>query len=175
MRRLIILGISIAALAVPATALANVAVENGVGSVGKGDVQYALGGNNAAFDTYASSVKFSVNKETVFRLVYRCNGVDYINEVTNKAVQPIAAHATKSANGRQITGWNLTGQEGAVTSSVTTYSNSSAYFQAFMACGFKTPETLPTDDPTVSTGILQVTGNGVTKDLPNTPVPAPVV
>jgi hypothetical protein len=28
---------------------------------------------------------------------------------------------------------------------------------------------------TYTTGVVQVTGDGVTKDLPNTPVPAPVV
>ena len=44
MRKLIILGISIAALAIPATALATVAVDaSGNGFVGKGDVQTALG------------------------------------------------------------------------------------------------------------------------------------
>ena len=51
MRKLIILGISIAALAIPATALATVAVDaSGNGFVGKGDVQTALGyGNDGAF------------------------------------------------------------------------------------------------------------------------------
>ena len=49
MRKLIILGISIAALAIPATALATVAVDSsGNGFVGKGDVQTALGYHNDA-------------------------------------------------------------------------------------------------------------------------------
>ena len=50
MRKLIIIAASLAALAIPTAAIASVAVDNGVGSVGKGDVQTALGWNNADFD-----------------------------------------------------------------------------------------------------------------------------
>ena len=49
MRKLIILASSLLALAIPTAAMANVAVEeNGVGFVGKGDVQNALGLKNDA-------------------------------------------------------------------------------------------------------------------------------
>ena len=66
MRKLIIIAASFAALAIPTAAIATVAVDNGIGSVGKGDVQTALGWNNAAFDKVApGSLKFTVNAEQV--------------------------------------------------------------------------------------------------------------
>ena len=165
---------AIALFATAAVASASVAVDaTGNGVVGKGDVQYAIGGNNAAFDTYAPSVKFTVKTETVWHQVYRCNGVDYINDITNKSVQRIAASALESANGKQITGWNLTGPEGAVTSSTTTYSNLSAYSKAFMACYFSGGTVQDLSTPQTSTSSLYVNVDG--KDgvpLPNTPVAA---
>ena len=168
---------AIALFATAAVASASVAVDSaGHGSVAKGDVQNAIGGNNGAFDIYASTVKFSVKTETVWHQVYRCNGVDYINDITNKSVQPIAAAATMSANGKQITGWNLTGPEGGVTSSTTTYSNSSAYSKAFMACYFSGGTVEDVSTPPTSTSSLYVKAEADGRDvpLPNTPVALPV-
>ena len=62
MRKFIILASSLLALAIPAAGIASVAVENGVGYVGKGDVQTALGWNNAAFDKGAGSLKFTAER-----------------------------------------------------------------------------------------------------------------
>ena len=53
MRKLIIIAAAIAALAIPTAAMASIAVENGTGFVGKGDVQTALGyKNDAAFQEW---------------------------------------------------------------------------------------------------------------------------
>jgi parvulin-like peptidyl-prolyl isomerase len=69
MRKLFIIAASLLALAIPTAAMANVAVDNGVGFVGKGDVQTALGLKNDAEmqDVFksAAGVKFSVNAEKV--------------------------------------------------------------------------------------------------------------
>jgi hypothetical protein len=50
--------------------MASVAVDNGVGSVSKGDVQTALGWNNAAFDANSNNVVFSVKVTSVWRNAY---------------------------------------------------------------------------------------------------------
>jgi len=168
MRKLIILGASIvvlaAAIATP-LASASVAVDaNGTGVVGKGDVQSALGWNNRDFDTNAASVKFTVKTESLWHQVYRCNGVDYINDITNKSVQPITPAEIKSGNGKQITGWNLT--PNGSPESKTTYSNLSAYSKAFMACYFSGGTVENLSEPMTSTSSLYV--NDV--PLPNTPV-----
>ena len=165
---------AIALFATAAVASASVAVDaTGNGSVGKGDVQSAIGGNNGAFDTYASSVTFSVKSESLWHQVYRCNGVDYVNDITNKTVQPIAATALKSSNGKQITGWDLTGPNG-TPDSKTTYSNLSAYSKAFMACYFSGGTVQDLSTPQTSTSTLYVSGGGPDVPLPNTPV-APTV
>ena len=65
MRKFIILAVSIAALAIPTAAMANVAVDNGVGFVGKGDVQSALGWNNGDFDKKVGTLIFTANAEQV--------------------------------------------------------------------------------------------------------------
>ena len=65
MKKLILGVIAVAMLAIPTAAIASVAVDNGVGFVGKGDVQTALGWNNAAFDKGAGSLKFTAGAEKV--------------------------------------------------------------------------------------------------------------
>jgi hypothetical protein len=64
--KFIVVAGALAALAVPSVASANVAVDsNGVGSVGKGDVQTALGyANDAAFQADASKITFSNGTDT---------------------------------------------------------------------------------------------------------------
>jgi flagellar biosynthesis/type III secretory pathway protein FliH len=67
MRKLMILGASLAALAVPAAAIAGVTVNaDGTGFVGKGDVQTALGYNNSALQkaVEAKSLKFTAEQPT---------------------------------------------------------------------------------------------------------------
>src|SRR6476661_5999560 len=114
MRKLIIIAASIAALAIPAAALANVAVDNGVGFVGKGDVQTALGWNNAAFDKGVASLKFTVSGEKVIAdYKMSCYGSDAIGHRIISQPGTITVTATpvlNAGNGKQITGFDLTGQ-----------------------------------------------------------------
>ena len=70
MRKLIIAGMALAMLALPAAASANVAVDNGVGYVGKGDVQNALSLKN---DT-ALQDKFKSRRPTARPRVHRQRG-----------------------------------------------------------------------------------------------------
>src|SRR4051795_7256141 len=99
---------AIAALATAAVASASVAVDNGVGFVGKGDVQTALGWNNAAFDKGA--VAFTAGYTATYDNVLTCrNGVVAHVPVVSTGTSGLTATAVKSSNGKQITGWNLSG------------------------------------------------------------------
>ena len=59
MRKFIIAGMAVAMLAVPSVASASVNVNDGVGTVAKGDVQTALKWNNGDFDKSAASISFT--------------------------------------------------------------------------------------------------------------------
>ena len=167
MRKLIIIAASLAALAIPAAAMATVGVDaNGTGLVGKGDVQTALGWNNTAFDTNAGSVAFT--QKSVFSAHYAliCDGTEYVDDTTATTTKPVNATAIKNAgNGRQITGWNLTGV-GAGTTSETTHTNPNARSQ-WLACviagGYA-----GTSVSSSNTTLLGLYVNGIS--LPNTPV-----
>ena len=119
MRKFIIAVASLLALAIPAAGIASVAVDNGVGTVGKGDVQSALGWNNAAFDKGAGSLKFTVGAEKVIAdYKMSCYGSDAIGHriISQPGTATVAATAVLNAgNGKQITGFNLTGQTSGFT------------------------------------------------------------
>jgi hypothetical protein len=169
MRKFIIAAVALVALVVPTAAVASVAVDaTGNGVVGKGDVQSALSWNNEALDKGTPDVKFTVKTESLWHQVFRCNGVDYINDITTKRVQPITAAVIKSSNGKQITGWNLS--PNGIATGPTTYSNPGAWNQATLACFFSGGTVENVSEPFTSTSSLYV--NDV--PLPNTPV-APIV
>jgi hypothetical protein len=182
MRRIILGVVAAAAIATPLVAAtaanATVAVENGIGHVDKGDVQTALGWNNAAFDKGVGSLKFTTSAEKVnadYKMSCFNGSTGAIDaEVSHTIIsQPgtttvTATPVLNSGNGKQITGFNLTGQT-----------------SGFTATGGATVRTVPCPDGSFSYmnlgqgdlfGKTQVTGglkvNGI--DLPNTPVLAPV-
>jgi hypothetical protein len=167
MRKLIIIAASLAALAIPTAAIASVAVDaSGNGSVGKGDVQTVLGWNNAAFDANAGSVEFT--QKSVFSAHYAlvCNGTEYVDDTTATTTKPVTATAIKNAgNGRQITGWNLTGV-GTGTTSPTTHTNPTARSQ-WLACVIGGGDAGPSVSSSNTTP-LGLYVNGIS--LPNTPV-----
>src|SRR5262245_50931943 len=111
MKKFFIVAASIAALAIPAVAGANVAVDaNGNGYVGKGDVQSALKWNNADFDTNVANLKFTAGTQSNSIVTrWQCSGGE--QNCTSTVVQSRTVKATPvlSSNGKQITGWNLTG------------------------------------------------------------------
>src|SRR3954469_11385588 len=70
--KFIVVAGALAALAVPSVASANVAVDNGVGYVGKGDVQTALKWNNSDFDTNVGALKFTGSATKTYYNVLTC-------------------------------------------------------------------------------------------------------
>jgi len=186
MRKLIILGISIAALAIPATALATVAVDaSGNGFVGKGDVQTALGyKTDAPFQAAnPASATFTINGDrTEFSVDVVCQKADGTSRVLTVQKgylglnEVVIKSEPKMSNGK-VTGYNLKG-------SVTEYADHINTVNPTLACGADETwagyaDTTPNGKwrwtPVQGTGVLQVTLGGKTAALPNTPVPAPVV
>ena len=176
---------AIALFATAAVASASVAVTDGVGYVGKGDVQSALGWNNAAFDNGVGSLKFTASAEKIAvdypMTCFDLNGGGVLSGVTGHRIITYSGYATidatqiKSSNGKQITGFNLTGKSTGFTfvSGSSRDTGCPEGSVLFMNTG------TPTQPNTVSiTGGLKVSGlvDGQTKtvDLPNTPV-APIV
>ena len=95
-------------------------MDNGVGTVGKGDVQSALGWNNAAFDKGVGTLKFTAGAEKViadYKMSCFNGTTGAIDaEVSHQIIsQPgtttvTATPVLNAGNGKQITGFNLTGQ-----------------------------------------------------------------
>ena len=104
-------------LAIPAVASANVAVDNGVGYVGKGDVQSKLGFNDAAMQSAVTdgTVKFTANVENI--VAYK------INLSRQQRVRSPRHHSAREVRGRGrgpyqqgwefVDGWDLNAKLGA--------------------------------------------------------------
>jgi hypothetical protein len=162
MRKFIIAAASVVALAVPSVASANVTVDNGVGYVGKGEVQTALKLNNSGFDTgtFVFTADFTATYDNT--LTCRSGQVTHV-PVVSTGTGDLKAEAVKSSNGKQITGWNLTGA-GAVASS---NDQSQIVARLWTAC----------DDGSIPVGVNVASTPTVTLDglavngtpLPNTP------
>jgi len=167
MRKLIITGAAIAALAIPTAAMASVAVDNGVGTVGKGDVQSALGWNNHDFDKNAANLKFTAGVEKVIAdYKMSCYGSDAIGHriISQPGTTTVTATPVLNAgNGKQIIGFNLTGQTSGFTATggATLREEKPEGCLMFMNLGQG-----DLFGKTQITGGLKV--NGI--DLPNTPV-----
>ena len=113
MKKVIITGAALAALAVPAAAGASVNVnDQGVGFVGKGDVQTALGGiNDQALQTKwkAGEIKFTGHTWLATETRWACG--DTVQSRTSKVVQNTKLDATPNLNphGKVADGFNLNG------------------------------------------------------------------
>ena len=191
MRKLIIIAASLLALAIPTAAMASVAVDgNGVGFVGKGDVQTALGyaNNNAFTDADARSATFTATTAYSVTITgLKCStfpggfstpedqhvldtfsigrGEGTVNKIT----------ATPKISGGKVTGYNLTGigdPTGATTPSTLDYSKwATSCPEGERFAGWVDPAhvysyILTTSDLTVSIGDKSAA-------LPNTPVVLP--
>ena len=160
---------ALALLATAAVASASVAVDNGVGFVGKGDVQSALKWNNAAFDKGAPTLKFTTGAEKVIAdYKMSCYGSDAIGHriISQPGTTTVTATPVFNAgSGKQITGFNLTGQTSgfAATGGATLREEKPEGCLMFMNLGQG-----DLFGKTQITGGLKV--NGI--DLPNTPVDA---
>lgn len=101
----------------------------GTGFVGKGDVQLALGLNNAQLQAQAGSLQFASVSTEVTEISWICTNSN------NEHTQPRERTTTNSISGvlasvarekNQITGFNLTGYSGTPTTTTTTDSDGPA-------------------------------------------------
>lgn len=177
---------AIAALAVPALASANVTVNaSGVGSIGKGDVQNALGyANDAAFQADAGHITFSYQSsgyKTFFNgvkcgLLTPTGGIDsdHIRVIDRVQVGTTLTTKTPSItilkNGAgKVTGYTANGFTTS-TSDNTDYNvghvcNADEHF-----AGWVDAANVISNEFITGSDVLQVSGNGTTVALPNTPV-----
>ena len=176
MRKFIITVASLLALAVPAAGMASVAVDAaGNGHVDKGDVQTALKWNNPDFDKYAAGLTFSSGTVTkVYNNSWICqDDTSYNQPRTQVLAQTLQATPVMSSNGKQITGWDLTNVSSTKVLSDTGIPAQCPGSRVDILASYFSPAGLAYNtvaSTTVTAGGLQVTGNGVTVDLPNTPV-----
>jgi hypothetical protein len=190
MRRITMIAVlaAIAILATAAVANANVAVTDGVGFVGKGDVQTALGygsGNDAAFQADAAknliTFKYASNTDALISDV-KCSTADILgpddpfteahNVWAGSTTTKTVTFSTKGDKGK-VTGFNLTGVTGdGVTSSSYDYSKMMACPTGMHFMGWLNgPQNAWHNETLPGTGSLTVSGNGkVDVALPNTPV-----
>jgi hypothetical protein len=170
---------ALAALATAAVASANVAVTDGTGSVGKGDVMNALQyKNDAAFQADAAGVTFQYGDVAEISMAVVCTSDDVTYVTQHNVLGTVTAaktvnFTTKGDKGK-VTGYNLTGASGEATYT------SSLDFSKQMACPTGTHFSHYLNGGTwdwdwnALPDSLTVTGSGAsagkTVALPNTPV-----
>jgi hypothetical protein len=130
------------------------------------------------FDKYADDLTFSSGTVTkVYNNSWICqDGTSYNQPRTQVLAQTLKATPVMSSNDKQITGWDLTnGSTKALSDTgipaVCPGSHVDIPASYFSPAGLAVNTLAST---TATPGVLQVTGNGVTKDLPNTPLEAQV-
>lgn len=114
-------GIALATISTAAIAAVTFDAATGIGFVGKGDVQYTLGLNNAQVQALGNP-SFTYNATVITEVSWECTNAnnEKIQErerTTTSSVQGVVASVARVKN--QITGYNLTGYSGSVTSSST--------------------------------------------------------
>lgn len=148
-------------------ASASVSVNDGVGFVGKGDVQTALGGiNDSALQTQwkDGKIKFTATVTEVGGIQWGCSdGTTERYTSTQVIAKPLTVTANTNAQGKVSNGFNLDGiaaGAGTVLSTETT--------GGFMLCpnGVRNTSLSFFSDPTVVNPGIFVNGEA----LPNTPV-----
>ena len=166
---------ALAALGVVGTATgagANVAVTDGVGFVGKGDVQTALGlANDAAMqDLFKSlpngaAIKFTATVTQGNETRWSCSSGEQSR--TSQVTQGVQIKATPNTNaqGKLSNGWNLNGRDWSAGSTYISGGYVGAPYVGYCPAGDSFGGFLPNNFP-VTWGPLQV--NSV--DLPNTPI-----
>jgi hypothetical protein len=185
-RILATLGLAAAGVVLSTTAAhANVAVTDGTGFVGKGDVQTALGfKNDPAFQAAnPASATFTIDGDrsevSVDVVCQKADGTSRVLTVQKGYLglnEVVIKSEPKMSNGK-VTGYNLKG-------SVTEYANHINTVNPTLACGADETwagyaDTTPNGKwrwtPVQGTGVLLVTIGNKTAALPNTPVAAPAV
>jgi hypothetical protein len=101
---------------------------SGTGFVGKGDVQSALGYNNAQLQEAAADLVFAYDSTVVTEVSWICTNSNNQNtqereRTTTSTIQGVVSVVARNNNNNQITGFNLDGYSGAPTTSTTTEGN----------------------------------------------------
>jgi hypothetical protein len=113
MRKLIILAISLMALAAPAASMAAVTYnDTSVGSVSKGDIQTLFGWNDAALQSAWKDGKITFTSKYQMDSVDRWNCTDgSVQQMTLRTVQakPLNVTPVTNAQGKVTSGWTLNG------------------------------------------------------------------
>jgi hypothetical protein len=167
MRKLIVLAISLIALAVPTAAMAAVSYDDyRVGSVDKGDIQSLFGWNDAALQSAAKNgqITFTNKLVTVKDSSWTCSdGSTQHHFFTTTSVRPLDVAVQKNPNGK-VLGWTLNGLSKTDFGTTTGVGSDGQRFPSY-ACpagAFFTGLNVAQSHSTIA----QV--NGI--DLPNTPV-----
>lgn len=126
MKKFVAVASGVVLAAVVATAAVNFDPTTGTGFVGKGDVQLALGLNNAQLQAQAGSLQFASISTVVTEVSWICTNSNNDNtqereRTTTSSIQGVVSSIARERN--QITGFNLTGYSGTPTQSSTTEGN----------------------------------------------------
>ena len=177
---------AIAATALFATmASANVAVTDGVGTIGKGDVQTALGyQNDAAFqtDAKAGKITFSYGSDVTLMIAdIKCSALnvmgpddpfDTAHDVVGTTVTPHGANVTPLTNKQgKVTGYTATGITNGTPTTTSTFDHWSTCPAGEHFMGWLNgPANAFHWETTPGSSDLQVSNGSITVALPNTPV-----
>ena len=115
-KMLLAAGVALATISSVAVAAVTFDANTGTGFVGKGDVQLALGLNNAQVQNTA--VNFTYNSTSVSEVSWECTNannekVQERERTTTTSIQGVVSSVARVKN--QITGYNLTGWNGTVS------------------------------------------------------------
>jgi hypothetical protein len=173
---------ALAALATAAVASANVAVTDGVGTIGKGDVQTALGyHNDAAFQADAKNITFSYGSDVTQMIAdIKCSAAnvmgpddpfDTAHNVVSSTVTPHGANVTPLKNNQgKVTGYTATGITSGTPTTTSTFANWSKCPAGEHFMGWLNgPENAFHWETTPGSSVLQVSNGSITVALPNTP------
>jgi hypothetical protein len=172
---------AIGVIGLAGTANADVAVDsNGYGHVDKSDAHNLLGGDDRAFQAYASSVTFTAtSSQTIdneiqcgkyvrfdlatMKPVYELTGTKHVINTT-PVTQTVTATMTTGGNGK-INGWDLKGLGAPVYGPVTSVTEGTC------PAGSSDIGTLSQTPSSTPTALKVTKPNSPVFDLPNTPAP----
>jgi hypothetical protein len=144
---------------------------DGTAHVDKADVQSAFRWTNTEFDQRVNGVTFSLGRLTFVQHFERtCNGENFAGTLTITVPRTFTPTVLKSANGKQITGWDLTPSRGTQVDIDDNYFNARA---GFNTCAGLENAVLGEDHSSGGQTVdntITVTSNGVSKVLTPTPV-----
>jgi hypothetical protein len=172
--KFIVIAGALAALAVPSVASANVAYDDvGVGTVDKGDVMTKFGRNESKFqNVYAKTVKFTNKLVTVKDTSWTCSdGSTQHHYFTTTSIRPVDATQVRNEAANKVISWTLDGLSKTDFGTTTGVGSDGQRFPSYACPGgsyFTGLNVAQTHSTTV-----EVSSNGVSFDLPNTPVEAP--